>query len=95
MSDLFGNHIVGFPTRWLKLVQRQVVIIVVPPHGKTNNLHRRKQRRRSASPLLSKSKISSLLPSSVTEGLDGGSWYSLITKNLAIYSLSLKFWLIH
>ena len=22
------------------------------------------------------------------EGLDGGSWYSLITKNLAIYSLS-------
>ena len=29
------------------------------------------------------------------EGLDGGSWYSLITKNLAIYSLSLKFWLIH
>ena len=31
----------------------------------------------------------------VYEGLDGGSWYSLITKNLAIYSLSLKFWLIH
>ena len=30
-----------------------------------------------------------------TEGLDGGSWYSLITKNLAIYSLSLIFWLIH
>ena len=29
------------------------------------------------------------------EGLDGGSRYSLITKNLAIYSLSLKFWLIH
>ena len=29
------------------------------------------------------------------EGLDGGSWYSLITKNIAIYSLSLKFWLIH
>ena len=29
------------------------------------------------------------------EGLDGGSWYSLITKNLAIYSLSLIFWLIH
>ena len=28
-------------------------------------------------------------------GLDGGSWYSLITKKLAIYSLSLKFWLIH
>ena len=25
------------------------------------------------------------------EGLDGGSWYSLITKNLAIYSLSLKY----
>ena len=21
MSDLFGNHIVGFPTRWLKLFQ--------------------------------------------------------------------------
>ena len=20
MSDLFGNHIVGFPTRWLKLL---------------------------------------------------------------------------
>ena len=32
---------------------------------------------------------------SLKEGLDGGSWYSLITKNLAIYSLSLKFWLIH
>ena len=32
---------------------------------------------------------------SIHEGLDGGSWYSLITKNLAIYSLSLKFWLIH
>ena len=32
---------------------------------------------------------------SLNEGLDGGSWYSLITKNLAIYSLSLKFWLIH
>ena len=31
----------------------------------------------------------------IHEGLDGGSWYSLITKNLAIYSLSLKFWLIH
>ena len=31
----------------------------------------------------------------IDEGLDGGSWYSLITKNLAIYSLSLKFWLIH
>ena len=31
----------------------------------------------------------------IPEGLDGGSWYSLITKNLAIYSLSLKFWLIH
>ena len=31
----------------------------------------------------------------MAEGLDGGSWYSLITKNLAIYSLSLKFWLIH
>ena len=31
----------------------------------------------------------------LNEGLDGGSWYSLITKNLAIYSLSLKFWLIH
>ena len=31
----------------------------------------------------------------IYEGLDGGSWYSLITKNLAIYSLSLKFWLIH
>ena len=30
----------------------------------------------------------------IYEGLDGGSWYSLITKNLAIYSLSLKFWLI-
>ena len=29
------------------------------------------------------------------EGLDGGSWYSLITKNLANYSLSLKFRLIH
>ena len=29
------------------------------------------------------------------EGLDGGSWYSLIIKNIAIYSLSLKFWLIH
>ena len=29
------------------------------------------------------------------EGLDGGSWYSLITKKLAIYSLSLNFWLIH
>ena len=29
------------------------------------------------------------------EGLDGGSWYSLINKKLAIYSLSLKFWLIH
>ena len=28
---------------------------------------------------------------SLHEGLDGGSWYSLITKNLAIYSLSLKF----
>ena len=31
----------------------------------------------------------------ITEGLDGESWYSLITKNLAIYSLSLKFWLFH
>ena len=31
----------------------------------------------------------------IHEGLDGGSWYSLITKDLAIYSLSLKFWLIH
>ena len=31
----------------------------------------------------------------IVEGLDGGSWYSLITKNLAIYSLSLKIWLIH
>ena len=31
----------------------------------------------------------------IIEGLDGGSWYSLITKNLAIYSLSLKFGLIH
>ena len=70
MLVLFGNHIVSFPTRWLKLVQRQVVIIVVPPHGKTNNLHRRKQRPGSASPLLSKSKISSLLPSvTVQSGL--------------------------
>ena len=32
---------------------------------------------------------------SLYEGLDGGSWYSLIITNLAIYSLSLKFWLIH
>ena len=32
---------------------------------------------------------------SLYEGLDGGSCYSLITKNLGIYSLSLKFWLIH
>ena len=31
----------------------------------------------------------------IIEGLDGGSWYSLITKKFAIYSLSLKFWLIH
>ena len=31
----------------------------------------------------------------INEGLDGGSWHSLITKNFGIYSLSLKFWLIH
>ena len=35
------------------------------------------------------------LTNDIIEGLDGGSWYSLITKNLAIYALSLKFWLIH
>ena len=35
-----------------------------------------------------------LIPS-LYEGLDGGSRYSLIITNLAIYSLSLKFWLIH
>ena len=54
--------------------------IYEPPHAKTNNLHRRKQRRSfceadqclcfrysdSRIPLLSKSKISSLSPSSLT-----------------------------
>ena len=29
MSDLFGNHIVGFPTRWLKYVVRQNEILQV------------------------------------------------------------------
>ena len=48
MSDLFGNHIVGFPTRRLKcgtslLVKVFIDIDVViatfePPRGKTNNV---------------------------------------------------------
>ena len=41
MSDLFGNHIVGFPTRRLKLCViniYKILLIFEPPHEKTNNL---------------------------------------------------------
>ena len=36
MSGLFGNHIVGFPTRWLKYSMSTLVItmLVSPPHAK-------------------------------------------------------------
>ena len=27
MSDLFGNHIVGFPTRWLKAISSYLAIL--------------------------------------------------------------------
>ena len=29
MSDLFGNHIVGFPTRWLKCVLRLYECVLI------------------------------------------------------------------
>ena len=29
MSDLFGNHIVGFPTRWLILSEEAIVMAYV------------------------------------------------------------------
>ena len=27
MSDLFGNHIVGFPTRWLKFIFQSMMVL--------------------------------------------------------------------
>ena len=28
MSDLFGNYIVGFPTRWLKCVYVHILVMI-------------------------------------------------------------------
>ena len=30
MSDLFGNHIVGFPTRWLTCLVKQRLMGLIP-----------------------------------------------------------------
>ena len=49
VSDLFGNHIVGFLMTWLICKYKMYMLIYEPPRKKTNNLHMRKQRCRSAS----------------------------------------------